>query len=291
MTQNNQDKLTQDVVAAFADAPPRLREIMTSLVKHVHAFARDVDLTQEEWLAGLKFLTKTGQISTERRPEFILLSDTLGLSMMIVTLAHARESSNAQGATEATVEGPFYWAGSPEYPLGADISAGASGEPAYYSGRVLDLQGRPLAGALLDIWSGDGDGKYDVQLAAEPEMKARGRIHTDSEGRYWFWSIRPSYYPIPDDGPVGDMLRATNRNIFRPGHIHMQVSAPGHVMLTTHVFVNGSPYIDEDEHVSRRDSLVVEFPQHPPGKAPDGRVMQVPYYSAAYDFRLAPARA
>jgi hydroxyquinol 1,2-dioxygenase len=291
MTQNNQDKLTQDVVAAFANAPPRLREIMTSLVKHVHAFARDVDLTQEEWLAGLKFLTKTGQISTERRPEFILLSDTLGLSMMIVTLAHARESSNAQGATEATVEGPFYWAGSPEYPLGADISAGASGEPAYYSGRVLDLQGRPLAGALLDIWSGDGDGKYDVQLAAEPEMKARGRIHTDAQGRYWFWSIRPSYYPIPDDGPVGDMLRATNRNIFRPGHIHMQVSAPGHVMLTTHVFVNGSPYIDEDAVFGKRDSLVVEFPQHPPGKAPDGRVMQVPYYSAAYDFRLAPARA
>ena len=291
MTQNNQDKLTQDVVAAFANAPPRLREIMTSLVKHVHAFARDVDLTQEEWLAGLKFLTKTGQISTERRPEFILLSDTLGLSMMIVTLAHARESSNAQGATEATVEGPFYWAGSPEYPLGADISAGVSGDPAYYSGRVLDLQGRPLAGALLDIWSGDGDGKYDVQLAAEPEMKARGRIHTDSEGRYWFWSIRPSYYPIPDDGPVGDMLRATNRNIFRPGHIHMQVSAPGHVMLTTHVFVNGSPYIDEDAVFGKRDSLVVEFPQHPPGKAPDGRVMQVPYYSAAYDFRLAPARA
>ena len=291
MTQNNQEKLTQDVVAAFANAPPRLREIMTSLVKHVHAFARDVDLTAEEWLAGLQFLTKTGQISTERRPEFILLSDTLGLSMMIVTLAHARESSNAQGATEATVEGPFYWAGSPEYPLGADISAGASGEPAYYSGRVLDLQGRPLAGALLDIWSGDGDGKYDVQLAAEPEMKARGRIHTDSEGRYWFWSIRPSYYPIPDDGPVGDMLRATNRNIFRPGHIHMQVSAPGHVMLTTHVFVDGSPYIDEDAVFGKRDSLVVEFPKHPPGKAPDGRVMQVPYYSAAYDFRLAPARA
>jgi len=291
MTQNNQEKLTQDVVAAFATAPPRLREIMTSLVKHVHAFARDVDLTAEEWLAGLQFLTKTGQISTERRPEFILLSDTLGLSMMIVTLAHARESGNAQGATEATVEGPFYWAGAPDFPLGADISAGVTGEPAYYSGRVLDLQGRPLAGALLDIWSGDGDGKYDVQLAAEPEMKARGRIHTDSEGRYWFWSIRPTYYPIPDDGPVGDMLRATNRNIFRPGHIHMQVSAPGHVMLTTHVFVNGSPYIDEDAVFGKRDSLVVEFPKHPPGKAPDGRVMQVPYYSAAYDFRLAPTRA
>lgn len=291
MTQNNQEKLTQDVMAAFANAPPRLREIMESLVKHVHAFARDVDLTAEEWLAGLQFLTKTGQISTERRPEFILLSDTLGLSMMIVTLAHARESGNAQGATEPTVEGPFYWPGAPDFPLGADISAGVNGEPAYYSGRVLDLQGKPLAGALLDIWSGDGDGKYDVQLAAEPEMKARGRIRTDDQGRYWFWSIRPTFYPIPDDGPVGDMLRATNRNIFRPGHIHMQVSAPGHVTLTTHVFVKGSPYIDEDAVFGKRDSLVVEFPQHPPGNGPDGRAMKVPYYSAAYDFRLAPARA
>lgn len=295
MSSYNQDKLTQDVVDAFARTPDaRLRVLMTSLVKHVHAFAREVDLTPDEWLAGMKFLTATGQISTERRPEFILLSDTLGLSMMVVALAQARASGAVQGAmaaTEATVEGPFFWAGAPEMPLGADIAEGVPGEPTLYMGRVTDVDGKPLAGALLDVWSGDGDGKYDVQLSAEPTMKARGRLRTDAEGRYWFWSIRPNYYPVPDDGPVGDMLRATGRNINRPGHIHMMVSAEGHVPLTTHIFVAGSPFIDEDVVFGKRDSLVVEFDKHPPGKAVDGREMKGPYHSASFDFRLAPLAA
>jgi hydroxyquinol 1,2-dioxygenase len=292
MSEYKQDKLTQDVVDAFAKTPdPRLRQLMTALVKHIHAFAREVDLRPEEWMAGLEFLNATGQISTEKRPEFILLSDTLGLSMMIVSLAQARASGTVKGATEATVQGPFYWPGAPDLPLGSDIGEGVPGEPSLYMGRVTDIDGGPLAGALLDVWSGDGDGKYDVQLSNEPTMKARGRFRTDSEGRYWFWSIRPSYYPIPDDGPVGDMLRATNRSIQRPGHIHMQVSAPGHVMLTTHVFVAGSPYIDEDAVFGKRDSLVVEFDAHRPGKAVDGREMKVPYHSASFDFRLAPVPA
>ena len=295
MSDYNQDKLTQDVLAAFASTPDaRLRELMTALVKHVHAFAREVDLTPEEWLAGLKFLNATGQISTEKRPEFILLSDTLGLSMMVVSLAQARASGTAKGATEATeatVEGPFYWPGAPDLPLGADIGEGVPGEPAFYMGRVTDVNGAPLASALLDVWSGDGDGKYDVQLSPEPTMKARGRFRTDAEGRYWFWSIRPSYYPVPDDGPVGAMMRATARSIYRPGHIHMQVSAPGHVMLTTHVFVGGSPYINDDAVFGKRDSLVVDFDTHPPGKAVDGREMKKPYHSASFDFRLAPTPA
>ena len=194
-------------------------------------------------------------------------------------------------ATEATVEGPFFWAGAPELPLGADLAEGVPGEPSLYMGRVTDVNGKPLAGALLDVWSGDGDGKYDVQLSAEPTMKARGRLHTDSEGRYWFWSIRPNYYPVPDDGPVGDMLRATNRNINRPGHIHMMVSAEGHVPLTTHIFVAGSPYIDEDVVFGKRDSLVVDFEAHAPGRAVDGREMKVPYHSASFDFRLVPMAA
>jgi hydroxyquinol 1,2-dioxygenase len=292
MSEYNQDKLTQDVVDAFAKTPdPRLRQLMTALAKHIHAFAREVDLRPEEWMAGLEFLNATGQISTEKRPEFILLSDTLGLSMMIVSLAQARVSGTVKGATEATVQGPFYWPGAPDLPLGSDIGEGVPGEPSLYMGRVTDINGGPLAGALLDVWSGDGDGKYDVQLSNEPTMKARGRFRTDSGGRYWFWSIRPSYYPIPDDGPVGDMLRATNRSIHRPGHIHMQVSAPGHVMLTTHVFVAGSPYIDEDAVFGKRDSLVVEFEAHRPGKAVDGREMKVPYHSASFDFRLAPVPA
>ena len=295
MSEYNQSKLTQDVLAAFAGTPDeRLRELMTALVKHVHAFAREVDLEPEEWLAGMKFLNAVGQISTERRPEFILLSDTLGLSMMVVALEQARASGNAKGATEATeasVEGPFYWPGAPDLTLGTDIGEGVPGEPALYTGRVTDVNGQPLAGALLDVWSGDGDGKYDVQLSPEPVMKARGRFRTDAEGRYWFWSIRPSYYPIPDDGPVGEMLRATDRSIYRPGHIHMQVSAPGHVMLTTQVFVGGSPYIEEDAVFGKRDSLVGDFEAHPPGKAVDGREMKKPYHSSSFDFRLAPTPA
>jgi len=292
MSEYNQDKLTEDALAVYAKTrDPRLREIMTALVKHVHAFAREVDLTPEEWLAGLRFLTETGQISTEKRPEFILLSDVLGLSMMVVSLAQARASGTAQGATEATeatVEGPFYWPGAPELALGTDIGEGVPGEPAFYMGRVTDLDGKPIAGALLDVWSGDGNGKYDVQLASEPTMRARGRFRTDDQGRYWFWSIRPSFYPIPDDGPVGQMMRKTDRSIYRPGHIHMMVSAEGHVPVTTHIFVADSPYIDEDAVFGKRDSLVVEFEKHPPGKAVDGREMKVPYHSASYDFRLAP---
>lgn len=292
MSEYNQTKLMQDVVDAFAGTPePRLRQLMTALVKHIHAYAREVDLTPDEWLAGLKFLTATGQISHEKRPEFILLSDTLGLSMMVVALAQARASGTVQGATEATeatVEGPFYWPGAPDVPLGADIAEGVPGEPAFYMGRVTDTNGKPLAGALLDVWSGDGDGKYDMQLSPNPTMRARGRLRTDAEGRYWFWSIYPTCYPIPDDGPVGDMMRATGRSIYRPGHIHMMISAEGHVPLTTHLFVAGSPYIDQDAVFGKRDSLVVEFDKHAPGKAVDGREMKVPYYSASYDFRLAP---
>jgi len=292
MSEYNQDKLTEEVVAAFAKASdPRLREIMTSLVKHLHAFAREVDLTPDEWLAGMRFLTETGQISTERRPEFILLSDVLGLSMMVVSLAQARASGQTKGAieaTEATVEGPFFWPGAPDVALGGDIAEGVPGEPTLYTGRVTDLDGQPLPGALLDIWSGDGDGKYDVQLSSEPQMRARGRLRTDAQGRYWFWSIRPSYYPIPDDGPVGVMMRATDRGINRPGHIHMMVSAEGHVPVTTHIFVANSPYLGEDAVFGKRDSLVVDFEKHPPGKAVDGREMKVPYHSASYDFRLAP---
>ncbi|MDB6001224.1 MAG: Hydroxyquinol 1,2-dioxygenase, partial [Rhizobacter sp.] len=160
MSEYNQDRLTADVLEAFAHTPDaRLRELMTSLVKHIHAFAREVDLTPEEWLAGLKFLNATGQISTEKRPEFILLSDTLGLSMMVVSLAQARASGTAQGATEATeatVEGPFYWPGAPDLPLGTDIGEGVPGEPTFYMGRVTDVSGKPIANALLDVWSGDG---------------------------------------------------------------------------------------------------------------------------------------
>lgn len=292
MSDYNKDQLTQEVMQAFATPQAgRLGEIMASLVKHLHAFTREVDLTPEEWLAGLQFLTKTGQISTERRPEFILLSDVLGLSMMVVSLSQARESKSIEGATEATVEGPFYWPGAPEVELGGNIAEGVIGEPAYYTGLVTDVAGKPLPGALLDLWSGNGEGNYDVQLSSEPTMQARGKIRTDAQGRYRFWSIRPTYYPIPSDGPVGDLMRATHRSINRPGHIHMMVSAEGHVPVTTHLFVADSPYLNQDAVFGKRDSLVVPFVEHPAGTAPDGTVMTQPYFTTSYDFRLAPVPA
>lgn len=290
----NQDTITQAVIERFSSTPdPRLKEILISLIQHLHAFAREVKLTEEEWFKGIDFLTRTGHMCDDKRQEFILLSDTLGVSMLVVALEHARALKGRTGATpptDATVQGPFYWVGAPDIPLGGDIGEGVAGEPALYNGRVTDLEGKPLAGALLDVWSGDGEGVYDMQRE-NSGMKARGRIRTDHEGRYWFWSIRPTYYPVPDDGPVGDMLRKMGRHPNRPGHIHMKVSASKHVPLTTHLFVSDSPYIDSDAVFGVRPSLIVEYESHPAGQAPDGRTMGQPYWSAHYDFRLEPQAA
>jgi hydroxyquinol 1,2-dioxygenase len=295
MAQYNEKTVTQAVVDSLANcADPRFRQLMTSLVTHLHAFVREVDLTEAEWADAVQFLMETGKGSTPNRNEFVLLSDTLGVSMLVVSLAQARKSETLKGATEATeatVEGPFYWKGAPDVPLGADLAEGMPGEPALYCGRVTDIEGKPLAGALLDVWSGDGEGHYDVQLSNPPVMKGRGRLRTDSEGRYYFWSIKPTAYPIPDDLTTGTMLRRMGRRNWRPGHLHVMVSADRHVPLTTHLFVAGSPHLDSDAVFAVRNSLVVDFEEHPPGKALDGRVMSTPYHVANYDFRLAPARA
>ncbi len=297
MSNHAQEALTQAVIGRLAEAQdPRFKTVMTSLVTKLHEFIREVDLTPAEWMTAIGFLTATGQACTDMRQEFILLSDTLGASMMVVMLEQARASKGrtsglqATEATEATVQGPYYWDGAPETPLGADIAEGVKGEPAFYSGRVTDDEGKPLPGALLDIWSGDGEGTYDMQVEGAG-MAARARLRTDAEGRYWFWSIRPSYYPVPMDGPVGRMLERMGRHPYRPGHIHMKVSAPGHVELTTHLFVAGSPYIDSDAVFGVRDSLVVEFEQHQPGEATDGRSIKQAYWSAHFDFRLSPTTA
>ena len=270
---------------------PRFKKVMGSLITHIHDFVRAVDLQTGEWMQAIEFLTATGQACNEKRQEFILLSDTLGVSMLVVALAQARASGQAQGATpatEATVQGPYYWSGAPDRPLGFDIGEGVPGEPALYTGRVTDTEGRPLAGALLDVWSGDGEGVYDMQMEGDAEMRARGCFRTDAQGRFWFWSIRPSYYPIPMDGPVGAMIERMGRDPNRPGHIHMIVSSAGHVPVTTHLFVADSPYIESDVVFGVRDSLIVPFARHEAGKAADGRVMDAPYWSAHYDFRLAP---
>lgn len=286
-----------DAVIARMDKvqDPRFKQILSSLVRHLHAFAREVELTEEEWFEGIKFLTAVGQKCDDKRQEFILLSDTLGISMLVVQLDQARRSASALRdasasvrPTEATVQGPFYWQGAPVLPLGSDIGEGMPGEPAYYTGRITDTHGRPIAGCCLDVWSGDGEGVYDMQKEGSG-MRLRARFHTDADGSYRFWSIKPFYYPVPADGPVGDMLRAMGRHPNRPGHIHMMVYRDGFVPVTTHLFAADSPYLDSDAVFGVRDSLIVPFSAHGPGTAPDGRVMSRPYHTASYDFCLAPA--
>jgi hydroxyquinol 1,2-dioxygenase len=297
MSQHQTTDITEAVLDRLAaDADPRFKQIISAVVKHAHALVREVDLKPEEWMAAIQFLTRVGQTCDAKRQEFILLSDTLGISMLVVQLEQARRSAQALAdasasarPTEATVQGPFYWEGSPVLPLGSDIGAGMPGEPAYYSGRITDTHGRPLAGVCLDVWSGDGEGVYDMQMGDDAGMRLRARFHTDADGRYHFWSIKPSYYPVPDDGPVGDMLRAMGRHPNRPGHIHMMVYRDGFVPVTTHLFAADSPYLDSDAVFGVRDSLIVHFDAHAPGTAPDGRVMAAPYHSAGYDFVLAPA--
>ncbi len=293
MTSPQSTGLADAVIARMSGcAHPRFKEVMTALVRHLHAFAHEVDLKPQEWMAAIEFLTATGQICDPRRQEFILLSDTLGLSMAVVGLDQARalrtDAETARRATEATVQGPFYWEGAPELPLGADLREGAvPGEPTYYSGEVTDTAGRPLAGALLDVWSGDGEGVYDMQVQAKG-MTLRGRLRADARGQYRFWSIRPSEYPVPTDGPVGIMLGLMGRHPMRPGHIHLKVSADGHVPLTTHLFVRGDRYLQSDAVFGVRDSLIVDYHRHGPGVAPDGRRLEHPYYTVQYDFRLSP---
>lgn len=289
--------ITQAVLDRIQDGTdPRFKEILTAVIRHAHALVKEVDLKPEEWMAAIQFLTRVGQTCDDKRQEFILLSDTLGISMLVVALDQARRSQAALAdttatttPTEATVQGPFYWEGSPVLPLGTDIGEGMPGEPAYYSGRVTDTHGQPIANCCLDVWSGDGEGVYDMQMGEDAGMRLRARFHTDADGNYRFWSIKPTYYPVPDDGPVGEMLRGMGRHPNRPGHIHMMVYRDGFVPLTTHLFAHDSPYLDSDAVFGVRDSLIVRYDSHGAGTAPDGRKMDKPFHTCSYDFVLAPA--
>ena len=291
MTTHQTQDITQAVLDRLAaDADPRFKQIISAVVRHAHALVREVDLKPEEWMAAIQFLTRVGQTCDDKRQEFILLSDTLGISMLVVQLDQARRSRDLKGATEATVQGPFYWENAPALPLGSDIGKGMPGEPAWYSGRVIDTAGKPIANCCVDVWSGDGEGVYDMQKDGDAGMQLRARFHTDANGAYRFWSIKPTYYPVPDDGPVGAMLRAMGRHPNRPGHIHMKVYADGYAPLTTHLFAADSPYLDSDAVFGVRDSLIVHYEKHAPGKAPDGRTLDRPWHSASYDFVLAQAK-
>jgi protocatechuate 3,4-dioxygenase beta subunit len=283
-----EDDITAEVLRRIEATPdPRLREIMVALVGHLHAFVRDVQLTEPEWFAAIQFLTDTGQMCTDRRQEFILLSDTLGVSMVVDLINHRKPD----GATESTVFGPFHRDGAPEMPAGGNIAPrDAHGTPMIISGRVLDPAGRPIAGALLDVWQADSSGLYDSQYADSDDFHMRGRFRTDADGRYVVRTVRPVHYAIPDDGPVGRMLRATNRHPWRPAHIHFVVSADGCEPVTTHIFDDSDPYLESDTVFAVKESLICRFVRHDARDEAAARfAIDPPFDSVEFDFALAPS--
>ncbi len=287
MRQFNEDTLTDAALARLKDMKnPRFKEIMTSAIKHLHAFAREVQLTEEEWFEGIKFLTAVGKKCDDKRQEFILLSDILGLSMMTVAINHKMPA----GATEATVLGPFFAHGAPDWGYGADLRKHASvkGEDSWVTGRVLSLDGKPIAGATLDVWQAKADGIYDVQ-DPKAEFELRGRVKTNAEGRYAFATYKPVFYGVPTDGPVGDLLRAMNRHPMRPAHMHAIVNAPGYQQVITHVFVEGDPYLESDAVFAVKDSLIGKWRKVDDAAQAKKLGMPNPFLTMEFDFHLAPA--
>jgi hydroxyquinol 1,2-dioxygenase len=275
--------ITDAVLASVAHAPSaRARQISEALVRHLHAFVREIEPTQIEWEKAIGFLTDVGHMCDAKRQEFILLSDTLGVSMLVDAINHRLP----EGATETTVLGPFYVQAAPEKPLGADISGDMRGEPLFVSGTVRSQAGRPISDAVIDVWHSNDDGYYDLQLTGQNETAMRARFHADAEGRFHFWTIKPAAYPIPSDGPVGRMLEAQGRHPWRPAHVHFMIAAPEAETLVTHVFAAGDQYIDSDVVFGVKESLIREFELRPAGEAPDGQFMHQPYYHLHYDFGL-----
>ena len=271
----SEKKLTAEVLHRIRRTKnPRLKQVMTSYIKHLHAFVREVKPTPDEWMQGIQFLTETGHWSTGKRQEFILMSDTLGVSMLVDALNYKA----SDGATQSTVLGPFHRENSPEFPLGANVAKhAADGETCLVSGTVRDTAGRPVAGAKLDIWEGGADGLYDSQKG--DEMNLRGVFRTDAAGRFHFRAVVPTFYPVPNDGPVGKMLVATGRHPMRPPHLHFWITAPGYRPLITHLFRKGGKYLDSDAVFGVKPELIVDFK-----KGKDGVV------SATYDFVLMKAK-
>ncbi len=286
-TTTTEDDITNETLRRFEGTPdPRLREIMLSLVRHLHGFLKDVQLTEAEWFEAITFLTATGQKCNDIRQEFILLSDTMGVSMVVDLISHRKPA----GATESTVFGPFHRPGAPEMAQGGDIAGpAAKGTPAVVHGRVLDASGRPIGNAVLDVWQANSDGFYDSQLPNHEQLQMRGKFRTGQDGRFTVKTTRPVHYQIPTDGPVGEMLRATNRHPWRPAHVHFVVSAEGYEPVTTHIFDSVDPYLKSDAVFGVKDSLIVDFEQHTPDDEA-GRTfgMDTAFVTAEYDFVLKP---
>jgi hydroxyquinol 1,2-dioxygenase len=255
--------ITQAVLERFSNTPdPRLKEIIFSLVQHLHDFARETRLTEEEWFEGIKFLTRAGHMTDDKRQEFILLSDTLGLSMLTVAMNNAKPA----GCTEATVVGPFHVENAPHYKLGDDVGNGAIGAPCFVKGTIKGLGGEPVAGAHIEVWQSDEEGMYDVQKKDLDHAQGRGVLTADEQGRYYFKSILAVAYPIPHDGPVGDMLVATKNHPWRPAHLHFMIKAPGYQSLITHVFRRDDQYLDSDAVFGVRQSLITDWVKQPNGE-------------------------
>lgn len=275
------------VIESFGpDTDPRLREILTSLVRHLHAFAREVELTIPEWEYAIQFLTRVGQRCDDERQEFILLSDVLGMSMLTETISNRKFGV----ATESTVLGPFHVVESPVRSLGDNIDLVGTGTPCVITGRVVSVDGSRIPGATIDVWQANDQGFYDVQQPdVQPRTNGRGLFTADANGEFWFRTVVPSYYPIPTDGPVGELLIATGRHAFRPAHIHFIVNAPGHRPLTTHMFVAGSQYIESDTVFAVKKSLVADFEEvTDPALAEEWKVGTVPFRHADFEIIMQP---
>ena len=281
------DDITAAVLASFDKCPDeRLRTVMRSLTAHLHAFVKDVALTEEEWRAAISILTASGHITSGKRQEWILWSDALGVSMLVDAISNR----TPDGATESTVQGPFYVPGSPPRAYGERIDEMPAGEPLWVHGTVRSLDGRPLPGAELDIWQNGDNELYAVQDPEAPEDHLRGRFTARNDGTYGFVTVRPSPYPIPYDGPVGHMLSATGRHPWRPAHIHVIVRAPGHKSLTTHIFDSQSEHIDGDAVFAVKPSLLRELTAHPVGDPQQPAGVTGPWWSLTSNFVLVPDR-
>ncbi len=286
-----QETLLAEVLDRFATTPdPRLRQLLLALIRHLHEFVRESRPTWQEWEAAMAFCARAAAVTGPGRNEFIALSDAVGLTMQVL----ASSQPKPPGATIPTLIGPFHLANAPWFPNGADIAGAAQGERLHVSGRVLDIAGEPVAGAILSVWHSDERGLYDVQ--DDPAAKglwARGRLRSTQDGGFAFWTVMPAAYPAPMDAALGDLIGSTTRMHWRPAHLHVAIEAPENQTaetelegLTTHVFVRGSPYLDQDFAFGVRPGLVADFTLQPPGIAPDGRVMAEPYRTLTFDFVL-----
>jgi catechol 1,2-dioxygenase len=277
------DRLLDAVVHSFDGCPDeRVRLLWQNLARHLHEFVTEMRVTEQEWARAVKTLTETGRISGPERQEFILWSDTLGVSSLIDVLAHGGLGEE----TESTVQGPFWVAGSPWRDHGASIAERPAGDPTWVHGQVFGPSGEPVAGAVVDVWQNGADSRYGVQDPSAPAGHLRGRFRTGEHGDYAFLGVRPTPYPIPDDGPVGAMLRATGRGAWRPGHLHLMVTAEGCAPLTTHIFDADSAYLDQDAVFAVKPSLLRNFTRHDRGDPDTPAGVDTDWYDVVFDVRL-----